>query len=212
MRALLFDLPDAEAPWQLQVADWRRRIAALYAAVRASETPEDGWKLWVATRQRLYAEHPASPVPADRRADARIEMFPYDPDLRVDAELEPLPPIPAGVPASHGTHAFTRFARARFVLHGGRHDLDLLWLTSYGNGVFLPFADATNGVSTYGGGRYVLDTVKGADLGADRGRLVLDLNFAYAPSCAWDDRWSCPLPPQSNRLAIPVEGGERAPA
>lgn len=211
MSALDGPFPSAREPWQLQVADWRRRVAALYTTVREADDPEGGWRLWVETRRRLYAAHPASPVPAERRTAVTIEVFPYDPTLRVGAELEPVAPTPVAVPASGGTHAFTRFARARFALGGVEQALDLLWLESYGNGLFLPFADTTNGRTTYGGGRYLLDSVKGADLGIADGGLVLDFNFAYAPSCAWDDRWGCPLAPPGNRLAVRVEGGERTP-
>ena len=82
--------------------------------------------------------------------------------------------------------AFTRFAVARFTLFGEEHALEAYWLQSYGNGLFLPFADATSGDETYGAGRYLLDTVKGADLGTQDGRLVLDFNLAYNPSCAYD--------------------------
>ena len=81
--------------------------------------------------------------------------------------------------------------------------------TCTAGGLFLPFADATNGRDTYGGGRYLLDTVKGADLGGTTTTLVLDFNFAYHPSCAYDPRWSCPLAPPGNRLPGPVEAGER---
>ena len=62
-----------------------------------------------------------------------------------------------------------------------------------------------------GGGRYVLDTVKGADLGADGDRLIVDFNFAYNPSCAYDPGWACPLAPPANRLPVAVEAGELAP-
>jgi len=76
--------------------------------------------------------------------------------------------------------------------------------------MFLPFRDALAGRGTYGGGRYLLDTVKGADLGAAAdGSLVLDFNYAYNPSCAYDPRWSCPLAPLENRLDVPIEAGER---
>ena len=75
--------------------------------------------------------------------------------------------------------------------------------------MFLPFRDATSGSETYGAGRYLLDTVKGADLGDDGGRLVLDFNFAYNPSCAYDPRWACPLAPPENRLPVAVRAGER---
>jgi uncharacterized protein (DUF1684 family) len=71
----------------------------------------------------------------------------------------------------------------------------------------VPFRDGTSGAETYGGGRYVLDTVKGADLGG----TVLDFNFAYNPSCAWDPSWACPLTPPANRLAIRIEAGELSP-
>ena len=82
--------------------------------------------------------------------------------------------------------------------------LELYWLEGYGGGLFVPFADATSGRETYGAGRYLLDTVKGADLGQRGGRLVLDFNFAYQPSCAYDPRWTCPLTPPAQS---PTGGG-----
>ena len=102
--------------------------------------------------------------------------------------------------------AASRFCSAasrppRSTLDGQELSLDLHWLEGYGGGIFVAFADATSGSETYGGGRYVLDSVKGADLGQDGERLVLDFNFAYNPSCAYDPRWICPLAPASNRLA-----------
>jgi len=81
--------------------------------------------------------------------------------------------------------------------------------TGYGGGIFLPFRDATAGRDTYGAGRYLLDTVKGADLGSEQGRLVLDFNFAYNPSCSCDDSWTCPFAPPANRLKERVEARER---
>jgi uncharacterized protein (DUF1684 family) len=73
----------------------------------------------------------------------------------------------------------------------------------------VPLRDATAGTTTYGAGRYLLDTVKGADLGMEGDRLVLDFNFAYNPSCAYDPRWVCPLAPPPNRLDVAIEAGER---
>lgn len=86
--------------------------------------------------------------------------------------------------------------------------LDVWWLSGYGGGLFLPMKDATSGRKSYGGGRYVLDTVKGADLGGDSDGLVIDLNFAYQPSCAYDEAWACPLPGPGNILAAPAPVGE----
>jgi len=84
------------------------------------------------------------------------------------------------------------------------------WAAVYGGGIFLPLKDATSGNASYGGGRYVLDTVKGADLGGDPGALVVDLNFSFQPSCAYDDAWACPLPGAGNTLAEAVPVGELA--
>ena len=106
---------------------------------------------------------------------------------------------------------FGRFARARACARTDEEDLslDLFWLDAYGGGLFVPFADATSARESYGAGRYVLDTVKGADLGTQDGLLVLDLNFAYQPSCSYDARWNCPLAPPANRLDVAVRAGER---
>ncbi len=97
----------------------------------------------------------------------------------------------------------------RFALAGREHTLSAFWLDQYGGGLFLPFRDATAGTSTYGGGRYLLDTAKSADLGTEEGRLVLDFNFATHPSCVHDPRWSCPLAPPGERLDVAIEAGER---
>ena len=83
-------------------------------------------------------------------------------------------------------------------------------MEGYGGGLFLPFLDETNTNETYGGGRYLYDTIKGADLGTNGSTLVLDFNFAYNPSCAYDDRWTCPLAPRENRLSFPVQAGEKS--
>ena len=194
----------------LALLDWKRRVFSVYAAVRALE-PEAGWRLWRETRDELFRAHPQSPLPADRRASFDgLEYWPYDPQARVLAELEDVEAAPEPMETS-GTEAilFRPFARASFELGGERLSLEVAWLAAYGGGVFLSFRDATSGTDSYGGGRYLLDTVKGADLGDEEGRLVLDFNFAYNPSCSYDPGWVCPLAPPANRLAVAVEAGER---
>ena len=181
---------------ELDLLDWKRRIFALYAEVRASE-PRAGWERWKAVRAELFRDHPQSPSPGY----ARLAYFDYDPALRFLAEVAPVEEEPVTIDG----FAFRRFAVARFELG----ELELYWLEGYGGGVFLPFADATRGSETYGAGRYLLDTVKGADLGMQDGRLVLDFNFAYNPSCSYDDRWACPLTPPANRVSKPIRAGER---
>jgi len=128
---------------------------------------------------------------------------------RLLATIEPAPEEILELPSSDGaTMRFVRFGRCR----ADDVSLDVYWLDAYGGGLFVPFADATSGDESYGAGRYVLDTIKGADLGTQDGRLVLDLNFAYQPSCSYDPRWTCPLAPPANRLGGAVRAGERLTA
>ena len=194
---------------ELTLLDWKRRIFALYAEVRAAE-PERAWKRWREVRDELFRSHAQSPLP-DRASFHGLPYYDYDPSLRVLAAVEPAERMRREIATSgEEPYAFTRFARARFELDGER-ELDLYWLDGYGGGIFLSFADATSGRETYGACRYLLDTVKGADLGEQDGALVLDFNFAYNPSCAYDPRWVCPLAPPGNRLPLGIRGGERYP-
>ena len=196
----------------MTLLDWRRRVFALYAEVRAAADPRAAHETWRAGRDELFAGHPDSPLSAEeRRRFAGLPYAPYDPALRfeseVDREVEP-----ATVEVRTGTDGTVRFSRFG-VVHlgddrGGLGDLDVWWLGAYGGGVFLPVKDASAGRETYGGGRYLLDTVKGADLGGDGDVLVVDLNFAYNPSCAYDPAWACPLAQAGNVLPVRVRAGE----
>jgi uncharacterized protein (DUF1684 family) len=87
--------------------------------------------------------------------------------------------------------------------------VDLWWLRQYAGGLFLPLRDGGAGDTSYGGGRYALDTAKGADLGGGATTIVVDLNFLYHPSCRYDSRWQCPLAPPGNTIAARIDAGER---
>jgi uncharacterized protein (DUF1684 family) len=87
--------------------------------------------------------------------------------------------------------------------------LDVWWLTHYAGGLFLPVRDGSAGDASYGGGRYLLDTAKGADLGGRHGALTVDLNFLYHPSCRYSSAWRCPLAPAGNVVTAPIHAGER---
>ena len=197
----------------LEVADWRRRVTQTYAQVRAlaDEDPAAAHAVWVQQRDELFAFHPASPLTADARADfAGLDVASYDPAYRFEVEVEPAGPQRLDV--ATGTDGVVGFDRIGTVAPGDLGRLTLWSLRGYGGGLFLPVRDALAGHGTFGGGRYVLDTVKGADLGCDRvGRLVVDLNFAYNPSCAYDPAWACPLATRANTLAVEVPVGERTP-
>ena len=199
---------------KLELMDWKRRVLALYAELRAAGGGAEPATRFRAGRERLFAEHPQTPLaPEDRAGFRGIPWFAYDPAWRVEAALEPEEEGPTlELPVSAGRPAvFRRLGHVRPEVAGTRLALAVYWLEGYGGGLFLPFQDATSGRGSYGGGRYLLDTVKGADLGtsADGALLVLDFNLAYNPSCSYDPRWSCPLPPPENRLPVAVEAGER---
>jgi uncharacterized protein len=192
---------------ELELLDWKRRVFELYAEVRAAADPEDGWRRWREVRDDLFRTHPQTPLPAETRASfTGLPYFDYDPDLRLLAEVEPAEHERREIATSGGQpYSFTRFGR----VHALGATLDLYWLDGYGGGAYLCFADASP--DTYGSGRYLLDTVKGSDLGSQGSELVLDFNFAYNPSCSYDARWVCPLAPPENRLPVEVRGGERYP-
>ena len=196
----------------LQVADWRRRVFALYERVRAEEDPAAAHRLWVLERDELFVNHPASALmDADRPGFAGLPIAPYDASWRF--ELEVLPAEQGGFEFETGTDGTVPFERIGLVRIPEVGSLDVWRLTSYGGGLFVPVKDALKGRhgGTYGGGRYLLDTIKGADLGSDpsTGTLVLDFNFAYNPSCAYDPAWACPLAPPSNSVAVEIPVGER---
>ncbi len=216
---------------RLTLADWRRRIADLYASVRqiASANPQGAWDYWRAVRDELYRTHPQSPVPAAERSAFAGRYWPYDPALRfvaavrntgsqhgasgaAETEPETAPGLGMRLPMSSGdTMTFTRIGTVHLPLPQRSRTLGLFWMAGYAGGLFLPFRDATNGTSTYGAGRYILDAAKSADLGTAEApeQLILDFNFAFQPSCAFDPQWACPLAPPENRLDVPIEAGER---
>ncbi|MGI8462615.1 MAG: DUF1684 domain-containing protein [Solirubrobacterales bacterium] len=197
----------------LELLDWKLQVLGIYAAVRAAEDPGSAWAAWRAERDRLFRDHPQSPLlPEARGRFDGLHLYDYDPSLRVLGEVREAEAKRYEIGTSgDGTVAFTRFAVAGLTIGSEAFELEIYWLEGYGGGLFLPFADATSGDETYGAGRYLYDTVKGADLGIEGGKLVCDFNFAYNPSCSYDPRWVCPLAPPANRIGVAIRAGERAP-
>ena len=193
----------------LELLDWRRRVAALYREVRETVDPAEAHARWIAGRAELFATHSQSP---DQKA--LLRYAPYDARYRAEVTLDrDVERVRIEIPtATDGVVPFERIGRVHLEWVGS---LDVWWLASYGGGVWLPIRDANPG--SYGGGRYVLDTVKGADLGSvpddytGQLKLVVDLNFAYNPSCAYDEAWACPLAPPGNVVDVAVEAGELVP-
>jgi uncharacterized protein (DUF1684 family) len=198
----------------LELADWRRRVAMLYASVRSCPDPAEGHALWRAGRDALFRDHPQSPLAADHpMRDTGVPYWPYDPSYRFELPLLPLPPadeeIVRVVPTSADGDVRQRLVGRVALPSPVGGTLDVWWLHQYAGGLFVPVKDATARSTSYGAGRYLLDTIKGADLGGSDGSVVVDLNFLYHPSCRYDPRWDCPLAGPGNTLSAALEVGER---
>jgi len=201
----------------LALLDWRRRTAELFAELRCRPPTAESVARFRAAKDAMFREHPLSPLPEpSRKGFEGLPYWPYDPAGRVVARFTPDEQEHADVPISRDDEqmAFSRIGWLDFELAGRTCRLGAFWIHGYAGGLFVPFRDATSGHETYGAGRYLLDTIKSADLGSDAGAstVVLDFNVAYNPSCAYDPRWACPLTPPENRLEVAVRYGERLAA
>jgi uncharacterized protein len=196
---------------RLELADWRRQVAMLYAAVRACADPVEGHAVWRTGRDDLFLNHPQSPLADDHPMRATgVPYWPYDAAYRFTVALSAAEPdvlrvVPTSADGDVRQQLVGRVALPDPV--GG--SLDVWWLHQYGGGIFVPVKDATARFTSYGAGRYLLDTIKGADLGGSFAAVVVDLNFLYHPSCRYDPRWDCPLAGEGNTLAAALEVGER---
>ena len=196
----------------LDLLDYRRRVSEMYRQVRTlgSSAPE-AHACFRRVRDELFQTHPQSPLDEQQKAASQgLRYFDYDPAFRVvaraDTRVEPVSyQLDLG---QDGPVTLRQFGQVSFEIPTGSGTLGLFWIAGYGGGLFLPFRDATSGVQTYGGGRYLYDTIKGADLGTALDELVLDFNYAYHPSCLCNPRWVCPLAPPQNRLDFPIPVGE----
>lgn len=196
----------------LEIVDWRRRVFALYAEVREASDLPAAHDRWRRGRDELFATHPSTPLlPEDRPSFTGLPVEPYDPAWRFEVAITPTEPRHMDVET--GTDGVVPFDLLGIAEVPGVGPLDVWKLSSYGGGIFVPVKDALHGKhgGTYGGGRYLIDTIKGAFLGAGEApeSLVLDFNFAYNPSCAYDPAWACPLAQPGNTTAIEIPVGER---
>ena len=143
-----------------------------------------------------------SPIPS-REEFGGLSYFDHDPGYEFTVRPEQADGSALEVQTSDGQVRLYRRS-ATVDLEGPSGAFTVTLLTSDGReGFFLPFRDATSGSETYGAGRY-LDIDPNAD-----GTVTIDFNLAYNPYCAYDDAYSCPLPPSENWLSVPIEAGEK---
>lgn len=186
----------------------------MYADVREAAVGEQAHALWRKRRDELFRRHQQSPLaPNDPLRDTGLPYWPYDPALRLTAPVEPSTRDEIRTVDTAGDGPIRMRLAGHVMLRDLEIGLDVWWFDQYAGGLFVPVRDATAGTSSYGGGRYLLDTAKGADLGTSAdGQLVLDFNFLYHPSCRYSEAWQCPLAPEGNTVGIGIEAGERLPA
>jgi uncharacterized protein (DUF1684 family) len=190
-------------------------VTRLYSSVReiSQSDPASASNLFRSKRDALFENHAQSPLsPSQQKVFEGLNYFDYDDrfrtfgtlDQNIQAKTRELNLGPDGL------MRYSRIARIDFNLLENSCSLDLFWIEGYGGGLFLPFRDLTNGTSTYSAGRYLFDTIKGVNLGIESSSINLDFNFAYNPSCAYNDYWVCPLLPNENHIPVLVSAGEKA--
>jgi uncharacterized protein (DUF1684 family) len=196
----------------LDLADYRRKVQAVYASVRNWTMPiERRWRYWMMARDELIGHHPQSPLSSEQQSDfPGLLYYSYDTGLRrlVEVEAEVGSEVLTIPLQADGEFRMQRIGRIRLTINEQEVSLSLFRVLGYAGGLFLPFRDASE--ESYQGTRYLLDTIKGADLGMEQGKMVIDFNFAYNPSCAYHPRWNCPLAPTENWLKIAINAGEKA--
>lgn len=133
------------------------------------------------------------------RVVATFERTPNEPVFEMPTTTDRLP-------------LYKKYGIATFKLEGKTHtlhifqNLELITKPEYADYLFLPFYDKTNGTTSYGGGRYI--DMRLPEENATT--IVIDFNKAYNPYCAYNDKYSCPIPPKENRLEIAIPAGVKA--
>ena len=157
-----------------------------------------------ADKDEFFRSDQSSPLTPEQRAEFRgLRYYPERPDLVFTMSLEPFDhaeTIEMQTSTGH-TAWYTRAARIRFEVSGEPAELTVYRDPTMGL-LFLPFQDGNAGGDTYGAGRYLEPQL------LEDGRLLVDFNYAYNPYCAYNERWTCPIPPAENRLTVAIEAGE----
>ncbi|WP_046745973.1 DUF1684 domain-containing protein [Kordia zhangzhouensis] len=160
-----------------------------------------------------YKDASKSPLKEkDLKTFEGLDFFPVDDTYKVVASFKRTPdsPIFKMPTTTDRKPEYKRFGIATFTLNGKEFSLEvyqnqsLMKEEEYKDYLFLPFTDETNGFASYGGGRYI-------DLSIPEGNTIeIDFNKAYNPYCAYNDKYSCPIPPRVNFMATEVNAGVKA--
>lgn len=168
------------------------------------------WDSTVAATDEEFRDPDHSPLPQEEIKNFKgLAYYFFDYAYVVKAKFEPTPDEkPFLMPTTTDRlPQYVKYGILHFEIEGQSlalsvyKNIDLSKKAGYENYFFIPFNDSTNGFETYGGGRYM-------DIQGPLGdTVILDFNRAYNPYCAYNSRYSCPIPPPENRLHIRIEAG-----
>jgi uncharacterized protein (DUF1684 family) len=165
---------------------------------------------WKKERDDFFKNHVRSPLtPKEKKEFKGLSYYPFDPHYIFPGQIERYvfhidnPKYYATFLTNKGTNKrYLRYGKFYFNLDGKEYALEI-YKSILSDHLFIPFKDLTNGKETYEGGRYMdAEILPGY-------KMVLDFNMAYHPSCAYNEKFICVLPPKENMLEIPVKGGEK---
>jgi uncharacterized protein (DUF1684 family) len=156
-----------------------------------------------AAKDEYMRDDPTSPLGKDERSGfTGLKYYPYNPALALELALDrDVASEPVHMGTSTGDNQeYARVGKVHFDVNGEAAEVTL-----YGeaDNLFLPIRDATSGHATYGAGRYLEPEMTGEDT------VLVDFNLLYNPYCAYNEQFSCPLPPVENWLPVPIEAGEQ---
>ena len=165
-------------------------------------TPLDHFR---AQKDDFFQHDWQSPLTADQRVSfIGLKYYPENPALRLTLPIEPYADqeIIAIITSTGSAREYVKYGQFSFEVNGEVATLQV-YQDPEGDYFFLPFVDATAPEETYGAGRYLdLEPI-------GNGEFLIDFNTAYNPYCAYNPNWSCPIPPQENRVQVRIEAGEK---
>jgi uncharacterized protein (DUF1684 family) len=165
---------------------------------------------WRKERNAFLKEHERSPLlPQDKKDFKGTKYYPFDPQYFFSGQIERTvlhinnPKYYATFLTNKGTSKrYIRYGKFGFTLNGKNYTIEI-YKSILSDNLFIPFKDKTNGRETYEGGRYVETEILPGY------KIILDFNTAYNPSCAYNDKFVCVIPPKENILNVEIRAGEK---
>lgn len=185
---------------------------AVYFVMRSNQSESTETYIKEISKERTEKEDfmktsSSSPFASNRSEFTELKYYPPNPKYKVKAEVTKITDLEyVNIGESDGSSKrYLKYATLKFNVDNIPMELLVLKPTGFGqmNVLFTAFADETSSMETYGAGRYLDLSFKNAST------IILDFNKAYNPYCAYNESFSCPLPPKENILPVRIEAGEK---